>query len=219
MVVTNALKVWFVDAGAPRTGALFLLLPLVPGQFVLIVGTEILILGLFALSFNLIHGYMGQISFGHAAFFGLGAYTTALIMQPLVDTGAARRYASFFCRTGRRSAGSGLGGARRRLLLRSPDGHLFRHALARVRRIALLHRVLLVRLHQGRRRHPGPAAAAAVEDREIALLLLDVGDRRLRRGWRCGGSRARRSATCCACCATTRTEPPFSASTCDASCW
>jgi branched-chain amino acid transport system permease protein len=75
--------------------ALFVLLPLVPGQFVLIVGTEILILGLFALSFNLIHGYMGQISFGHAAFFGLGAYTTALILQPLVDIGQLG-YASFF---------------------------------------------------------------------------------------------------------------------------
>lgn len=66
---------------------LFLLLPLLPGQFTLVVGTEILILGLFALSFNLIHGYMGQISFGHAAFFGLGAYTSALILRPLIESG------------------------------------------------------------------------------------------------------------------------------------
>lgn len=73
----------------------FLALPLIPGQFALIVGTEILILGLFALSFNLIHGYMGQISFGHAAFFGLGAYTTALITQPLVEAGQLS-YVSFF---------------------------------------------------------------------------------------------------------------------------
>jgi branched-chain amino acid transport system permease protein len=65
----------------------FLLLPLLPGQFTLVVGTEILILGLFALSFNLIHGYMGQISFGHAAFFGLGAYTSALILRPLIESG------------------------------------------------------------------------------------------------------------------------------------
>jgi branched-chain amino acid transport system permease protein len=75
--------------------AAFLLLPLIPGQFTLIVATEILILGLFALSFNLIHGYMGQISFGHAAFFGLGAYTTALITQPLVEAGQLG-YASFY---------------------------------------------------------------------------------------------------------------------------
>lgn len=74
---------------------LFLLLPLAPGEFTLVVGTEILILGLFALSFNLIHGYMGQISFGHAAFFGLGAYTSALILRPLIESGQMG-YLSFF---------------------------------------------------------------------------------------------------------------------------
>jgi branched-chain amino acid transport system permease protein len=35
-----------------------------------------------ALAWNIIGGYAGYISFGHAAFFGLGAYTTALLMQP-----------------------------------------------------------------------------------------------------------------------------------------
>ena len=59
----------------------FLLVPLLPGRFWIIVATEILILGLFAMSFNLLHGYMGQISFGHAAFFGLGAYATGLLMR------------------------------------------------------------------------------------------------------------------------------------------
>ena len=73
----------------------FMLLPLVPGQFTLVVGTEMLILGLFALSFNLIYGYMGQISFGHAAFFGLGAYATALILRPLIETGQLG-YVGFF---------------------------------------------------------------------------------------------------------------------------
>ncbi|MCK4774593.1 MAG: hypothetical protein KAT30_07395, partial [Candidatus Krumholzibacteria bacterium] len=48
----------------------FLLVPLLPGEFPVVVAVEILILGLFAMSFNLIYGYMGQISFGHAAFFG-----------------------------------------------------------------------------------------------------------------------------------------------------
>ena len=32
----------------------------------------------FGLSWNLLSGYTGLISFGHAAFFGIGAYTTAL---------------------------------------------------------------------------------------------------------------------------------------------
>ena len=62
---------------------LFLLVPLLPGEFWTHVGTEILILGLFAMSFNLLYGYMGQISFGHAAFFGLGAYATAMMFTLL----------------------------------------------------------------------------------------------------------------------------------------
>ncbi len=68
----------------PVSGALFicaLLLPATLGRFWTEVGTEILILGLFAMSFNLIYGYMGQISFGHAAFFGLGSYATAMLFR------------------------------------------------------------------------------------------------------------------------------------------
>ena len=42
--------------------------------------TKMLILGLAACSLNLILGYGGLISFGHAAFLGAGAYTTALLM-------------------------------------------------------------------------------------------------------------------------------------------
>ncbi len=59
----------------------FILVPLLPGEFWVHVACEILILGLFAMSFNLIYGYMGQISFGHAAFFGLGAYATAILFR------------------------------------------------------------------------------------------------------------------------------------------
>jgi branched-chain amino acid transport system permease protein len=59
------------------------LVPLLPGKFWTQVGTEILILGLFAMSFNLLYGYMGQISFGHAAFFGVGAYATAMLFTAL----------------------------------------------------------------------------------------------------------------------------------------
>ncbi len=42
--------------------------------------TELLILGLFALSLDLIMGYTGMVSFGHAAYFGLGAYGSALLL-------------------------------------------------------------------------------------------------------------------------------------------
>jgi branched-chain amino acid transport system permease protein len=68
---------------APIMFVLFLLVPLLPGEYWTQVATEILILGLFAMSFNLLYGYMGQISFGHAAFFGLGAYATAMLFMRL----------------------------------------------------------------------------------------------------------------------------------------
>jgi branched-chain amino acid transport system permease protein len=42
---------------------------------------EIAIVGLFALSLDLILGYAGIVSLGHAAFFGLGAYTAGLLAK------------------------------------------------------------------------------------------------------------------------------------------
>ncbi len=51
------------------------------GEYWIWVCTEMLIMGLFALSLNLILGYGGMVSFGHAAFFGAGAYTVALLMK------------------------------------------------------------------------------------------------------------------------------------------
>lgn len=44
-------------------------------------GTEILIMALFAMSLDLLVGYTGLISFGHAAFFGAGAYVTAFVVR------------------------------------------------------------------------------------------------------------------------------------------
>jgi len=43
--------------------------------------TEIAILGLFALSLDLILGYAGIVSLGHAAFFGFGAYAAGLLAK------------------------------------------------------------------------------------------------------------------------------------------
>ncbi len=57
-----------------------LILPMAVGEFWVLVAIEILILGLFAASFNMIFGYMGQLSFGHAAYYGVGAYATGLLM-------------------------------------------------------------------------------------------------------------------------------------------
>jgi branched-chain amino acid transport system permease protein len=50
---------------------------LFPGYLVLI--SQIMIVGLFAVSLDLILGYAGIVSLGHAAFFGLGAYTAGLL--------------------------------------------------------------------------------------------------------------------------------------------
>jgi branched-chain amino acid transport system permease protein len=47
----------------------------------LTLGSQILIAGLFALSLDLILGYARIISLGHAAFFGLGAYTAGLLAK------------------------------------------------------------------------------------------------------------------------------------------
>jgi branched-chain amino acid transport system permease protein len=74
----------------------FLLVPLLPGEYWTQVATEILILGLFAMSFNLLYGYMGQISFGHAAFFGLGAYATAMLFMRLKTAGGEIGTLDFF---------------------------------------------------------------------------------------------------------------------------
>ncbi len=76
-------------------GILLLFLPLLPGKYVVVVGAEIIILGLFAVSFNLLYGYMGEISFGHAAFYGLGAYTTALFMRFFQSDGGEVGYIQF----------------------------------------------------------------------------------------------------------------------------
>ena len=44
------------------------------------VASEMLIIGLFALSLNLIMGYGGMVHFGHAAFYGIGGYTVAILI-------------------------------------------------------------------------------------------------------------------------------------------
>jgi branched-chain amino acid transport system permease protein len=49
----------------------------------LVLGSQVLIAGLFALSLDLILGYAGIVSLGHAAFFGLGGYTAGLLATRL----------------------------------------------------------------------------------------------------------------------------------------
>ncbi len=60
--------------------ALFLVLPFVVHRLgsTYSIATEMLIFSLLALAFNILLGYGGLLSFGHGAFFGLGAYGAAL---------------------------------------------------------------------------------------------------------------------------------------------
>lgn len=62
--------------------ALFLL-PMAAGDFVIGVMTEVLIFALFAASLQFLIGVGGMISFGHAAYLGLGAYGAALSVKYL----------------------------------------------------------------------------------------------------------------------------------------
>jgi branched-chain amino acid transport system permease protein len=68
-----------------------------------VLGSQILITGLFAVTLDLILGYAGIVSLGHAAFFGVGAYTAGLLavhgwgepLSGLVVAGAAGAIVGF----------------------------------------------------------------------------------------------------------------------------
>jgi branched-chain amino acid transport system permease protein len=57
------------------------LLPFVLAPNYLVLATQIAITALFALSLDLILGYAGIVSLGHAAYFGFGSYTAGLIAK------------------------------------------------------------------------------------------------------------------------------------------
>jgi len=56
-------------------------LPFVVGLFYQTFLTELFVWILFAISFDLIFGYTGLLSFGQALFFGLGSYTVTILMR------------------------------------------------------------------------------------------------------------------------------------------
>jgi branched-chain amino acid transport system permease protein len=71
--------------------ALFAVLPLLTEAFdqryLLSIGTRIVIWSIAAVSLNLILGYGGLVSFGHAAFFGIGGYAVGILSAEGVDSG------------------------------------------------------------------------------------------------------------------------------------
>src|SRR5256712_9299421 len=62
---------------------ILLALPFVADQYQTILLAYGLIMGIAALGFNLLLGYTGLLSFGHSAYFGVGAYTVALMVKYL----------------------------------------------------------------------------------------------------------------------------------------
>jgi ABC-type branched-subunit amino acid transport system ATPase component/ABC-type branched-subunit amino acid transport system permease subunit len=65
----------------PLTGLVEIINPDATTKFTIFLGTEALVLALWAVSYNLMLGYAGMVSFAHAAYYGVGAYTVALLFQ------------------------------------------------------------------------------------------------------------------------------------------
>jgi branched-chain amino acid transport system permease protein len=59
------------------------LLPLVATNFVVFQLTLVMVYGLAILGLNLLTGFNGQFSLGHSAFYGIGAYTAAILMDKI----------------------------------------------------------------------------------------------------------------------------------------
>ena len=76
-VRTGDVAVWLLLLAAPYW------LPLAGGYVEL--GSRVLILALAAMALNFLLGYTGVLSFGHAAYFGLGAYGVAIVMKYYVE--------------------------------------------------------------------------------------------------------------------------------------
>jgi ABC-type branched-subunit amino acid transport system ATPase component/ABC-type branched-subunit amino acid transport system permease subunit len=84
----------FVGLVPPLAGLNENLNPDASSRFQIFLGTSALVLALWAISYNLMLGYTGMVSFAHAAYYGVGAYTVALIFKRyhlpvLVGLGAA----------------------------------------------------------------------------------------------------------------------------------
>jgi branched-chain amino acid transport system permease protein len=80
MISTSKIK-WFVATlvALALAGLPFILEKWI-SPYYLYLAIKIIVWALFATSFNLVMGYGGMMSFGHAAFYGVGAYTCALLL-------------------------------------------------------------------------------------------------------------------------------------------
>jgi urea transport system permease protein len=63
---------------------IFTLFPLTGNDYLTVQLTQYMVYGIFAMSLSLLWGYAGILCFGHAIFFGIGAYVMALITKGMV---------------------------------------------------------------------------------------------------------------------------------------
>ena len=72
-----------MPALAASAARIALVLPSVATNFVIFQLTLVMVYGLAILGLNLLTGFNGQFSLGHSAFYGIGAYTTAILMDKI----------------------------------------------------------------------------------------------------------------------------------------
>ncbi|WP_223700763.1 branched-chain amino acid ABC transporter permease [Sutcliffiella deserti] len=69
---------------------IFIMLLLIPfitdSRTLLIIFTQVFLFAIFAMSYDILLGYTGIVSFGHAMFFGIGAYSTGVMLKQFDST-------------------------------------------------------------------------------------------------------------------------------------
>ena len=80
-LAVTVLLVLFALLIPPLSGFYEQLNPDVSSKFYIFLGTSALVLALWSVSYNLMLGYTGMVSFAHAAYFGVGAYTVAFLFK------------------------------------------------------------------------------------------------------------------------------------------
>ena len=63
------------------TGAILLVMPWISGSYTLVWISLLCVYFTLAASYDIVGGYMGYMNLGHSTFFGLGAYTTAILLN------------------------------------------------------------------------------------------------------------------------------------------
>ena len=136
--------------------------------FLMSLFTRILILAMAAVSLNLIMGFGGMVSFGHAAYLGIGGYAVGILAKEGINSGFVQWPVAL--------AGLGAVRARRRRALPAHPRRLFHHDHARLRADGLLRRDRARPLRRRRRADDLQAQPVRRSDQSVEQdgLLLSV---------------------------------------------